>query len=128
MAEFLRLEQVHRRITTAQLVHDLGVEIVLLVPGLPIPERYSHGVQQSAVDVAATLGERREFVFRNEDEVVQASAPFQQILERLANNALPMGAGNPAQVLQSIQVLPNGRPTHGAPSGAINLSFGKYSR
>ena len=105
------------RVAAAELVLDLGVEVVLLVLRLPVAEGHAQLVEQRAVDVAPVLGLGLDLVFGDEDEVVRAGPALQQILERLAHHRFAVRAGDLAQVLQLVEVLLDEDLAH-APSRA----------
>ena len=76
------------RISTAQLGSDLGVEVVLFVLRFPISERHAERMQKGTVDVTSFLRQRRDLVFRNEDQIVSSPPSFQEIFEGFADDRL----------------------------------------
>ncbi len=93
------------RVAAALLERDLGVEVVLLVLGLPVAERQAQRVEQGAVHVPALLGRRLDLVLGNEDQVVRPRPSLEEVLEGLAHHGLAMRARDPVQILELVQVL-----------------------
>ncbi len=87
------------RVAAAELVFDLGVEVVLLVLRLPVAERHAQFVEQRAIHVAPVFRLGLDLVFRHEHEIMRARPAFQQVLEGFAHHRFAVRAGDLTQVL-----------------------------
>ena len=93
------------RVASAELVLDLGVEVVFLVLRLPIAERHAQRVEQRAIHIAAIFRGRGNFVLGHEYQVVLPRPTFEQVFESFAYYRFAVGAGDLTEILQIIEVL-----------------------
>lgn len=105
-------DDVALRIAAAELESDLGVQIILLVLGLPVAEGDAQLVQECAIHVPAVLCGRDDLVLWDEDEVIRLAPGLEQVLEGLADHRLSSVAGELLEISEVVQVLVNENLAH----------------